>query len=431
MVPLRVALFTDTFEEINGVALTSRQFVDFARRHDYPLFCVRGRSATRRGSQAREPPDAAPGVGRTTRSSGSGGVACEHSLEGSVNHCELTRSRFVIHLDRGLLYDTVLWRSAIEIAKAVESFKPDIVHVVSPGDVSTVGVYVAKKLGIPLAISWHTNLHEFGAMRLMSTLRWLPDRIRNGLGQFTEAQSLRICLAFYGMGDVLYAPNAELVAMLRDGTGKPVFPMKRGIDTHLFDPAKRTLNDGVLRIGYVGRTTPEKSVRFLRDLGTALQAGGAPPFRFLIVGDGSELQWLRDNLQNADFRGVRRGADLSEDFANMDVFAFPSRTDTFGNVVLEALASGVPAVVTGAGGPKFIVREGLSGFVAYTDEEFVERVALLLRDTDVRAAMGRAAREQACGESWDEVFRQVYDGYRTALPHIPSHGLHAIKTFDS
>jgi glycosyltransferase involved in cell wall biosynthesis len=398
MVPLRVALFTDTFEEINGVALTSRQFVDFARRHDYPLFCVRGGSSTR------------------------------NSVDGSVVHCELARSRFVIHLDRGLLYDTVLWRSAIEIAKAVEEFRPDIVRVVSPGDVSTVGVYVAKKLKVPLAISWHTNLHEFGAMRLMNSLRWMPDGIRNAVGRFTEAQSLRICLAFYRKGDVLYEPNAELVAMLRDGTGKPVFPMKRGIDTHLFDPAKRTLNDGILRIGYVGRITPEKSVRFLRDLEIALQAQSAPPFRFLIVGDGSELDWLRDNLQNADFRGVRRGAALSQDFANMDVFAFPSRTDTFGNVVLEAFASGVPAVVTSAGGPKFIVREGLSGFVAYTDEEFVERVARLLSDGELRTAMGRAARDQASGESWDEVFGHVYDGYLAALPLNPSHALNAIKT---
>ena len=121
--PLRVALFTDTFQEINGVALTSRQFVDFARRHDYPLFCVRGAAATMERN------------------------------EGSVVHHELERSKFSIHLDRGLLYDPVLWRSAKRIAQSVADFKPDIVHVVSPGDVSTVGVYVAKKLNVPLAIS--------------------------------------------------------------------------------------------------------------------------------------------------------------------------------------------------------------------------------------------------------------------------------------
>lgn len=383
--PLRVALFTDTFQEINGVALTTRQFVDFARRHDYPLLCVRGAAST------------------------------SERTEGSVIHRELARSRFSIRLDRGLLYDPVLWRSATRIARVVAQFKPDIVHVVSPGDVSTVGVYVAKKLKIPLAISWHTNLHEFAAMRLGNTLRWMPGGVRASAARVTEAQSLRLCLAFYRMGDVLFAPNAELVAMLRNGIGKPVFHMKRGIDTHLFDPAKRTVNDGVLRIGYVGRITPEKSVRFLRDLEMALHGAGLPPFRFLIVGDGSELGWLRNHLQNADFPGIRRGDDLSQDYANMDVFAFPSRTDTFGNVVLEAFASGVPAVVTSAGGPKFIVKDGVSGFVAQTDAEFIERTACLLRDAALRQTMARAAREQARGESWDEVFGKVYDGYLTAI----------------
>jgi len=381
----RVALFTDTFQEINGVALTSRQFVDFARRHEHPLYCVRA--------------DVNAGV-RT---------------EGSVTHHELVRSRFSFHLDRGLLYDTVLWRSANEIARAIAGFQPDTVHVVSPGDVSTVGIYVARKLKLPLAISWHTNLHEFAAMRLVKALRWMPEAVRAWPGRTTEEQTLRICLAFYKQGDVLFAPNAELVEMLRVSTGKPVFPMKRGIDTQLFHPAKRTLRDGILRIGYVGRITPEKSVRFLSDLEKGLQAIGVPPFRFLVVGDGSELNCLREHLQNADFRGIRRGEELSEDFANMDVFAFPSRTDTFGNVVLEAFASGVPAVVTDAGGPKFIVRDGSSGFVAHSDAEFVAHTAWLLHDAGLRAGMARAAREQACGESWDDVFGKVYDGYRTVI----------------
>jgi glycosyltransferase involved in cell wall biosynthesis len=99
----------------------------------------------------------------------------------------------------------------------------------------------------------------------------------------------------------------------------------------------------------------------------------------------------------------------------MDVFVFPSKTDTFGNVVLEAFASGVPAVVTDAGGPRFIVREGQTGFVGRTDTEFIERTARLLRDAALRSQMAAAARQQACGESWDAVFDSVYEGYRSAL----------------
>ena len=171
----------------------------------------------------------------------------------------------------------------------------------------------------------------------------------------------------------------------------------------------------MLRIGYVGRVTPEKSVRFLRELEVGLVAAGVPPFRFLIVGDGSEKEWLSQNLAAADLVGIQRGEELARAYANMDVFVFPSRTDTFGNVVLEAFASEVPAVVTNAGGPKFIVNDGVSGYVAQSDAAFIECTARLLRDAMLRRNMALAARAQASGESWDTVFEKVYEGYHTAL----------------
>ena len=135
----------------------------------------------------------------------------------------------------------------------------------------------------------------------------------------------------------------------------------------------------------------------------------------LIVGDGSEREWLKRNLTSADLPGVKHGEELAEAYANMDVFTFPSRTDTFGNVVLEAFASGTPAVVTNAGGPKFIVRDGVSGLVAHSDAKFVEATARLLRDPELRCRMSAAARQQACGESWDTVFEKVYEGYRVGI----------------
>jgi glycosyltransferase involved in cell wall biosynthesis len=380
----RVAFFTDTFTEINGVALTSRQLTAFAGRREYPFLCIRGSA---RGSRF---------------------------TEGSTTHIEIPRGRLAFDLDKDLRHDPVLWRHHPEVSTAIREFKPDIVHVVSPGDVSEIGVYIAKRMKLPLAISWHTNLHEFGAMRLSKLLNGLGSAARHGISRFSEHWILEAMLAFYRLGDVLYAPNEELVAMLEKRTGKPVFLMKRGINTELFAPSKRTLNDGVLRLGYVGRTTPEKNVRFLRELEIGLRAAGIPEsgFAFLIVGDGSERMWLRENLRAASVPGILRGEQLAEAYANMDVFTFPSRTDTFGNVVLEAFASGVPAVVTDAGGPKFIVREGVSGFVAASDREFTERTASLLRDGALRARMGQAARHQALGESWDAVFEKVYEGYR-------------------
>lgn len=377
----RVAFFTDTFQEINGVALTSRQLTDYARRTERPFLCVRGGAETQRYE------------------------------EGSVSHLELCRGPLAFELDRGLLHDPMLWRLHGQVEEALEDFRPDIVHVVSPGDVSEIGVYAAKKMKLPLAISWHTNLHEFGAMRLDKLLGWMGAEARRSVVDFSEANILNIVLAFYKLGDVLYAPNEELVAMLAARTQKPVFLMKRGIDTELFHPARRTVSDGVLRLGFVGRITPEKSVQFLRELEVKLLAAGVPAFRFLVVGDGSEREWLLQNLTAADLPGIQRGEELARSYADMDLFVFPSRTDTFGNVVLEAFASGVPAVVTDAGGPKFIVKHGVSGFVAASDAEFVERTAELLRDAELRRRMAAAARAQACGESWDAVFDKVYEGY--------------------
>ena len=291
---------------------------------------------------------------------------------------------------------------------------------------SQIGVYIAKQRKFPLAISWHTNLHEFGALRLSRMLDWMGDAARRDIAAFSESTILSATIAFYKLGDVLYAPNDELVQMLRERTQKPVFLMKRGIDTQLFSPARRTVGDGVLRLGYVGRVTPEKNVRFLRELEIALRAAGAPPFRFLIVGDGSDREWLSQNLAAADLPGILRGEALAEAYANMDVFVFPSRTDTFGNVVLEAFASGRPAVVTDAGGPKFIVRDGISGFVAHSDAEFIERTIRLVSDTALRETMGANARSQASAESWDSVFEQVYDGYRVALQRFTARGPEAV-----
>jgi glycosyltransferase involved in cell wall biosynthesis len=381
----RVAFFTDTYQEINGVALTSRQLTAFAGRRNYPFLSIRGASDTARFD------------------------------EGSLTHIELRRGPLAFELDHGLRHDPALWRLAGYLREMVEDFKPDIVHVVSPGDVSEIGVYIARKLDLPLAISWHTNLHEFGAMRLSKMLWWMGEQTRQGVVEASETQILNILIAFYRMGDVLYAPNDELVDMLRERTGRPVFLMKRGIDTELFTPARRAVNDGILRLGYVGRITPEKSVRFLRELELGLQAAGVPPFRFLVVGEGSEREWLQQNLTAADLPGIQRGEDLARHYANMDVFVFPSRTDTFGNVVLEAFASGVPAVVTDAGGPKFIVNHEVTGFVAHSAGEFVEHTARLLRDPALRKQMAEAARRQASGESWDAVFDKVYEGYRAGI----------------
>jgi phosphatidylinositol alpha 1,6-mannosyltransferase len=192
--------------------------------------------------------------------------------------------------------------------------------------------------------------------------------------------------------------------------------MPRGVETIAFSPEHRD-RDGTgeaFVLGYCGRLSIEKNVFLLARIRTELIARGIGDFRFLIIGHGKEEAWLRQHLPNAEFTGVLRGAELGRAYANMDLFVFPSHTDTFGNVVLEALASGVPAIVTPDGGPRYIVKDGETGSIA-TDDGFSAAVAALILDPELHERMRVAARAYAMSASWDSVFEGVYSTYEEVL----------------
>jgi glycosyltransferase involved in cell wall biosynthesis len=384
----RVAYFPDSFHEVNGVAHTSRNFVAYAERHGLPFLCVR--AGTRQ-------------------------ISFEQTAE--MQTLELRRSRGSVRMEKDLEFDTIFWRHEQSIRDTLERFRPDLIHITGPSELGMFGAYFAWELGVPLAASWHTNVHEYAARRM----GWLTGRLSASRGaaieQGVEDGALWATSRFYKLAKVLFAPNDELCRMLAKTTGRPCFLMQRGVDTEWFSPAHRTraTDDEMVVLGYVGRLSVEKNVALLarveRELGAMGLGGGV---RFLIVGHGSEEESLRRDLKEAEFAGVLRGAALAQAYANMDVLVFPSHTDTFGNVVLEALASGVPAVVTPDGGPKFIVRNGETGFVT-EDDRFAEAVAELVRDRGRLEAMRLKARKYALGCSWDAVFDRVYAGYETAV----------------
>ncbi|MDQ6677898.1 MAG: glycosyltransferase, partial [Acidobacteriota bacterium] len=338
----RVAFFTDCFYEVNGVALTSRELDRFAHERGLPFFSLH------------------VGPKTTVRRDG------EHTT------MELKRSPVCMPLDAGMSFDILALRHLTRVRRALTAFQPDLVHITGPGDCGLLGALLAWQIGVPIVASWHTNLHEFGARRLERVLgAAAPKRWAAAVGAVSERGMLRALKAFYGSGSVLLAPNPELIAMLESGTGRPAFLMRRGVDTKLFSPEQRDRKDNLFTIGYVGRLSPEKNVRLLAEIEHELVAQGFDRFRILIVGQGSQREWLQANVQRAEFTGVLKGEALARAYANMDVFAFPSDTDTFGNVVLEALASGAPAVVTAGGGPKFLIEDGVTGFVATGKAAFV------------------------------------------------------------
>jgi glycosyltransferase involved in cell wall biosynthesis len=135
----------------------------------------------------------------------------------------------------------------------------------------------------------------------------------------------------------------------------------------------------------------------------------------MVVGDGSERAWLQRNLRTGDFRGTLRGTALSRAFADMDLFLFPSRTDTFGLVVLEAMASGVPAIVAPGSGPGSQIRPGETGFVAETASDYARKVIELRNSRCLLNRLRRAAREYACSTQWDQVFSRTAEVYEAVL----------------
>ena len=383
----RVAYFPDSFHEVNGVAHTSRNFVAYAQRHGLPFLCVR--AGTR-----------------------------EISFEqvGELRTLELRRSRGSVRMEKDLEFDTLFWRHGGPIRRELERFRPDVIHITGPSELGMFGAYFAWEMGVPLAASWHTNLHEYAARRM----GWLTGRMSESRGVViedgVEAGALWATSQFYKQARVLFAPNDELCRMLERTTGRRCFLMQRGVDTEWFSPIHRTreASDRAVVLGYVGRLSVEKKVALLARVERELAAMGVNEVRFLVVGHGSEEESLRRDLKAAEFAGVLRGAVLARAYANMDVLVFPSHTDTFGNVVLEALASGVPAVVTPDGGPKFIVLDGETGFVT-EDDRFAGAVAELVKDRTRLDTMRLKARGYALGCSWDAVFDRVYAGYETAL----------------
>ena len=250
----------------------------------------------------------------------------------------------------------------------------------------------------------------------MKMLGKFPERFAQRIADFTETKIiLALSVRYYQLARVLLAPNLELVNMLREGTKKPTFLMQRGVDTVWFSPEKRDRSDDVLTIGFVGRLSPEKNVRFLQAVAHALQQAGIEKFRISVVGEGHERGWLEQNVPNVKLSGMLFGEELARAYANMDIFAFPSHTDTFGNVVLEALASAVPTVVMPGGGPKYLVMDGVTGFIAEDDSSFVNHVVTLAKDAELREQMGRRAREFAICRHWNRIFDQVYDAYEYCL----------------
>lgn len=294
------------------------------------------------------------------------------------------------------------------LGKRLARFRPDIVHLVNPVSLGFAGLRHAEKSGIPVIASYHTDLpgylERWGYRSLSpfawSYLRWIHNRVDINL---CPSPSTRNTLVTHGF--------------------KNVRVWGKGVDTKRFNPCYRSRQTRhLLTAGhpdkplllYVGRLALEKQLEFLRPVLDAL-----PNTRLAFVGDGPDRGRLERYFAGTPtvFTGYLKGLQLSRAYASADVFVFPSSSETFGNVIVEAQASGIPVVAARAGGPVDIIREGETGlfFEPGEPEALTGIVRRLIREPDYAGRIAAAGRRHAGRRSWETVMDDLLIRYTEAI----------------
>jgi glycosyltransferase involved in cell wall biosynthesis len=369
----RALVFTDTFHDTNGVAGTMRRLAE-AGADGVPLTVVTSGDPRRdRGLVVFAPDWSVP-------------LPAYETLDLNVP-------------------------SFTEVLAYVERELPEVVHVATPGPVGLCGLAAAKTLAIPVVGSYHT---EFGPYVLRLTQDLL---VSEALDRFVEW--------FYRHCDLVLAPTRLVAAALEQRRlGERTAVWGRGVDSARFSPARRDddlrarlLGGAELLVLYVGRLSHEKRVDVLVEAAGLLQSEPTE-LRFVVAGDGPARVALEDAApENTTFVGELRGDELAGLYASADVFCFPSTTDTFGQVILEAAASGLSIVAAAAGGALELVRDGDTGVLVPPDDPQVlaDSLRTLVRYPQRRALLAGAARADAIERTWERSVAELRASYRAAV----------------
>ena len=300
-------------------------------------------------------------------------------------------------------------RFPAEARRAVERFAPHVVHIATPDVLGHKALAWAKALAIPVVSTYHTHFVSY------------LDYYRLGVAEGALWAVLR---RFYNDCDEVYAPTPTIRdALLENGVTSPVRLWPRGIELDRFRPDARSdtwresrgFAPGDVVVAFVSRLVKEKGLDVYVAVLRTLEAEGRP-VRALVVGEGPERESLEAELPGAVFTGHLSGDDLSTAYASSDVFLFPSETETFGNVTLEAMASGLAVVAADAAGTASLVADGQTGFLCPPRdlEAFTDATRRLVEAPELRARLGSAARAAAHVYDWSEVLGRMVHYYRAA-----------------
>lgn len=293
----------------------------------------------------------------------------------------------------------------------LKAFAPNRVHVSAPDILGHRAVSWARRHAIPVVASLHTRFETYPRYY--------------GLA-FAEPLIIRLLTRFYNRVDRVMVPGGSMAALLHEwGVTTPVGIWSRGIDHARFSPARRDLAwrrhlgipDDATAVGFLGRLVKEKGLDIFAEVARELSRRGVP-HKVLVIGEGPARDWFAGQVPDAVFAGFQSGDGLGRAVASLDVFFNPSVTETFGNVTLEAMASGVPVVAARATGAIDLIDEGATGFLvpprnvaAYADA--IERIA---RAPELRRGLGDAGHRKAAGYVWDRVNQAVLDAHLQVRP---------------
>jgi glycosyltransferase involved in cell wall biosynthesis len=312
------------------------------------------------------------------------------------------------------------WRFHRAALAKIEAFRPDLVHLMSPGVLAYFGRVWARRHGCPVVASYETDVirylhyYRFGRFEplLWRYLRWLFNNCRH-----------------------TYVPSGVTKEQLVKGGIREVRVFDRGVDSVLFHPAKRSIAvRGALGVGsggvlvfYAGRLSKEKNLALLLGAFHRL-AAQHPNLRLVLAGEGPHRRALVRRFRSPaiTFTSWKEGEELAALFASADIFALPSTTETLSLASLEAMASGVPVLAMNAGGVRDVVANGRTGFLANSGEEFERNLGRLVEDASLRAALGRCGRAVAEQRTWTHAFEKLEQNYLEAVTMKQEH---AYQTF--
>jgi glycosyltransferase involved in cell wall biosynthesis/predicted metal-dependent phosphoesterase TrpH len=296
--------------------------------------------------------------------------------------------------------------SLTAISETLAEGRYDLVHVCAPGPAGIGSALVAGVMGLPMLASYHTELVAYA-------------KLRTG-GQRLEGAMRLLLAAFYGRADQVLSPSRAADRSLEQ-LGVPRekrMRWERGVDLERFSPTRRVEGSlpGELNVLYAGRLSVEKGVDLLADAFLAARARD-PRLHLVVAGGGPDEARLRMRVgEPATFLGWLDGDDLARTYASSDVFLFASSTDTFGQVILEAQASGLPVVAVGEGGPAELVANGRNGLLRPPDADALALALLELSGNPARRGrLGAEGLEAAELRGWDRALEQLAAGYRRAL----------------